>query len=330
MEDFFSVPNEQLPQTLAAMQREMKKRGWRGGQYLHSGGNILFAVRPDGKEVHCSFGTSPTMSYGAGAISDDKYATYCILKSLLPEVKQPETILLQTPEDAEKECNQLRSLLSKYNKIVLKPLDGAHGNGVITGISDLTSAIEALNKIRKEQNEKNVIAQEMLFIDGTEIRAVVIDYHFVAAYARIPARVTGDGKHNVLELIDIENQTFRTKPYVSHFAYINKVDAETYLSNKDESLKTYIPANGEKVQVIPVSNQGQGGTNEYLSDIPEHLKRQAEKVATALELPLAGVDIFGDSIIEVNKAPALCYPVDGEPATICVRRFLDYLENLPL
>lgn len=327
MEDLFAIPDSKISKSYQSLREVFKARGWKKAKIIKTSETCIFATRPDGKEIWIGFGTPPTTSYGAGRISDDKYITYCLLKDL-EDVKQPETKLLKIDEESDTE-KTIQEMLDRHSEIVLKPFDGAHGLDVFVGIKDLDSAKSALSTIKEHAWSNLVLVQEMLKSEKPEVRAMVIDYKFTRAIARVPASVTGDGVHNVLELIDIENSTIRTAPYRSRLAYINKPSAEEYV--KEHDLHSFIPEAGEKIQVTNICNIGQGGTAEDISnEFPESLKRQSEKIARKLNLPLVGIDYFDDYIIEVNKAPSLYYPVDGPGDIFCVQKFVEYLEKIKL
>lgn len=332
MEDLFTAPAEKLSMGIRTLRDEIKKRGWKKARFVKGTGTYIILTRPDGKEIIFGYGTPPTMTYGSGMLADDKYATYAMLKEI--DVKQPETILLDEHSDLDKE---LGDFMTKQSPIVLKPVDGAHGNDVFVGVTDIEEAKKHVAVIIPHSYAGMALAQQQLFPKNVEVRVIVIDYKFVKAYARIPACVTGDGEHSVLELIDIENQTKRTAKYQSNLSYINKENAVKYLRGQalakglsETALLDAVPDAGEKVQVISICNTGQGGTMEDTTDIfPEELKRQSERIAKHLNLPLVGVDYLDDYVIEVNKAPGLYHPVEGKAATICIEKLVDYLEKIP-
>ena len=67
---------------------------------------------------------------------------------------------------------------------------------------------------------------------------------------------------------------------------------------------------------------------DFTSQIPAEQRELSERIARHLELPVIGVDFYGDYVIEVNAAPALYQPVQTAGATSCITKFLDYLETL--
>ena len=320
MQDFFTVPDSELPMSLRCFRNELRTRGWTKATLNHGAYNFITLTRPDGKVFPLFSLTPPTANYFSGCLADDKLASYNILRSI--GAPTPETELLN--KDAAKRKTQLTRLFQKYPRLVVKPVDGAHGYDVFTG---LTSIEEVEATLPSTGRKIARLVQEQLSPKSHEVRVICIDYKFVAAFARIPAAVTGDGEHTIKELIEIENSTIRTAPYQSNLAFIDKTLSEEYI--KKHSLADKIPAKGEKVQVVPVCNVGCGGTIENLSDtFPEDKRALAEKIARAFSLPVIGIDFLDDYIIEVNSTPSLHYPAPDDSATICVKKFVDYLESL--
>ena len=316
MQNFFDVNPNDLTMTTASLQRILEERGWRA-KFLRGTHQYIFAERPDGETFNIA-GSAPEMtSRFSGIIADDKLATYELLKDL--GVPQAETKIATAAS--------ISALLSKYGRIVIKPIDGAHGNGITTGITNLDDALIALELAEKFSDSGRALVQQQLDFDGPETRAICIDYKFVEALNRIPAQVTGDGTHTVSELIDIENSTIRTEAYKSSLAFIDREYAEQYMREKNNA--NYVPKPDEKVQVIKMCNIGRGGTVEDVSESFSDDKKQLSKcIATALDLPVIGIDFLGDYVLEVNASPSLYYPLpDEKKANFGVEKLVDYLEN---
>ncbi len=333
MVDFYQVPDEKLSLSLRNFRNIIKNRGWKNAKFVYGIGTCVFATRPDGKEIRFSYGTPPTTSYGAGNLADDKFASYLVLKDI--GVEQPETVLIMPGDDVDK---ILEDFLQKNSPVVIKPIDGSHGNGVHVGIKDLDEAKEIVKEVQEISNSGRVLVQKQLFPQSFETRVICIDYKFVKAFSRIPACVTGDGKHTISELIDIENTTKRTEKYKSNLSFIDKESAVEYLRKQaisngleDDAILNSVPAENERTQVVGTCNTGQGGTMEDVTDsIPVEQRKLSEKIARHLELPLVGVDFLDQYVIEVNKAPALFHPVDGEASTFCIEKIVEYLEKIPV
>ncbi len=292
-------------------------RGWKAEKLTPDWPHDLILTRPDGKEIRVASSTPPTTSVFALHLADNKLASYNLLEQL--GVPQPETLVVKSSEDT-------KQLLDKYGTIVIKPADGAHGRGVTTEITQLGWVEAAIQKaVEASPAMKVAIAQPQLPLDALELRIICIGYQFVEAIARIPAQVTGDEEHNLIELVDLENATIRTEPYKSDLAYIDRSMALNFLGDRQGE----IPAAGEKVRVVSSCNVGQGGTTkDYSNLITDEIKLMSEKIARAAELPVIGIDFYGDQVIEFNACPSLYYPTGDATAIKAVAAYVDYLERL--
>lgn len=314
MVDFYSIPSDELPMTMKALQRRAKERGWpKINKLYHPGPSILFATRPDGKEVRIFAAIPPTSSDFACNIARDKLATYNLLKTV--NAPQPETI------DAVH--GDLENFVKEQGKVVIKPTFGAHGRDIYTNVTDPEEATKIVAELAPRCEQGSVIAQKQVAFDGDEIRAIYINGEYVVAFERIPAAVTGDGEHSVAELIDIENRTIRTEAYKSNLAFINKEKALKYLGEQADS----IPEQGVKVRVSPTCNIGMGGTVKTV-ELPAPQRAVATRVAKVTELKVVGVDFFGENILEINSSPSLYMPSGDESADLAVRKYLEYLESI--
>ena len=243
--------------------------------------------------------------------------SYELLREL--GVPQPEAVAART-------AAEVLPMIEKYGSVVVKPIDGAHGNGVTVGVKDAAGAETAIEKAMEASPDmKLAIVQPQLPVDEIERRVICIDYQFVVAVARIPARVTGDGQSTIAELIKRENETIRTAPYQGELAYIDFEAAERFLGDKIH----LVPAAGKRVRVVASCNVGQGGTAEdYSGDFSAEQRELAEKIARASELPVVGIDYYGDQVIEINACPSLYYPTGDESATRAVEAYIEYLAKI--
>lgn len=298
--------------------RILKERGWKAEKLCLESRNDLILTRPDGVELRVASSTPPTTSAFASLMADNKMMCYALLKEV--GVKQPETISVKTAEDA-------LPLIEKYGSIVIKPIDASHGNGVTVGVTTLAEAEEAIEKAVAASIDLGIaLAQPQLPLDILERRVICVDYKFVEAIARIPAQVTGDGEHTLGELIKIENETLRAPMYQGELAYIDYAAAEKFLG---ERINQEAPAAGERVRVVASCNVGQGGTAKDCSDefTPE-MRELAEKIARVTQLPMIGIDFYGDEVIEVNGCPMMYYPTGDASATRAIEAYVDYLAEL--
>jgi len=323
VEDFFAVPEEELRHTSRALRKIFERRGWRDVKVIRASNILFFATRPDGKQIRFGSCSPSITSRFATQLADSKIATYFLLEQ--EGIPQPETVWLS--ENKEDWKGQLEELLAKYPRIVIKPTDGAHGIGVKTDITTLDEAMDAARECaNNKQRYYGISAQEQLDDDVPEIRAICVDYKMVGAYERVPAAVTGDGEHSILELIELENRELRSEPYKGKPARIDMTEARHYLDKNDIDVMR-VPAPGEEVRVVKVCNVGAGGVMRHVEFTNEQIA-QAERIARLFELPVIGIDFYGDRVIEVNASPALYCPTGDEWADKCVESYVDYLEKM--
>lgn len=164
---------------------------------------------------------------------------------------------------------------------------------------------------------KSVLVEE--FIEGNEYRFLVIDYKTVSILNRIPANVTGDGIHNIKQLIAIKNEDPRNyKFFNDYYLRSGKIEAEN-LRSQNLTFKS-IPKKGQQIFLRTNSNVSTGGDPiDVTAEIPEKYKIIAEQAAKSVNAKICGIDmIIGPNdyaILEINFNPALQmheYPVKGK------------------
>lgn len=203
--------------------------------------------------------------------------------------------------------------------IVTKPVDGNHGKGATTNITNWEDAVKGLEAAKKYS--RGVIVEK--FITGLDHRVLVINYKFVAAAIRKPAAVTGDGKHTIEELIDITNEDPRRGYGHEKTLTSIKIDQFTLdiLANKNLTLESVLPA-GEELWLKPTANLSTGGTATDITDLvhPDNIF-MCERIARIIGLDICGIDIMaetlseplgetGGGVIEVNAAPGFRMHID--------------------
>lgn len=310
-------------------------RGW--NVWLHyEGGSHLRIRRTDGKQLELFSASLPTVLHTDVIRSNDKYFTTLHLRE--QGLPVPETYIVSADEDHQA-LGHAQGMFASDRKVVVKPLDAGHGNGITVGVANDEQLVQAL--ARSKAFSPKAIIQEY-FHEPVDIRMTCINYQFVAALVRIPARVQGDGVHTVAELIDAANADgTRGEGYTTSMNVIDKAAAALYLG---QAMQRVLPE-GEWKQVVGTANVGTGGETVDVTDaVPDWLKRLAEEAARAMNLPVCGVDflladhVTPDSvqeqlkpvIIEINQCPSLFIhelPIHGKPQPV-VAIFLDYLETL--
>jgi cyanophycin synthetase len=212
--------------------------------------------------------------------------------------------------------------------IVTKPVDGNHGKGATTNITNWEDAVKGLEAAKKYS--RGIIVEK--FITGLDHRVLVINYKFIAAAIRKPAAVTGDGVHTIDELIDITNQDPRRGYGHEKTLTSIKIDQFTLdiLEQKNLTLDSILP-HGEELWLKPTANLSTGGTATDITDLvhPDNIF-MCERIAKIIGLDICGIDIMaetlsepvsetGGGVIEVNAAPGFRMhidPAEGLPRNI--------------
>jgi cyanophycin synthetase len=237
-------------------------------------------------------------------IACDKEETKNLLAAA--EIPVPGGTVIRTEEGLEEAVN-------RYGyPLVIKPIDGNHGKGNTTNITNWQQALTALAAAR--QYGRSVIVEK--FITGFDFRILVINYKFICAALRTPASVIGDGKHSIQWLVDEINKDPR-RGY-GHEKVLTQISIDPFtqkmLDEKHYTLDT-VPSKGELVLLKPTANLSTGGTSTDVTDEvhPANIF-MCERIAKIIGLDICGIDIMasdlrtpvtenGGAILEVNAAP---------------------------
>jgi len=254
-----------------------------------------------------------TTSNIAVDIAGDKEETKLLLDAA--QIPVPKGTVIRTEEGLKDAIDLLGYPL------VIKPIDGNHGKGNTTNITNYEQALKAF-AAAKEYN-RSLIAEK--FITGYDFRALVINYKFVCAALRTPASVTGDGEHTIQWLIDETNKDPR-RGY-GHEKVLTQITIDQFtqkmLDDHGYTLET-IPKKDELVLLKPTANLSTGGTSTDVTDEvhPANIF-MFERIARIIGLDICGIDVMandlqtpvsenGGAILEVNAAPG--FRMHLEPA----------------
>ena len=209
--------------------------------------------------------------------------------------------------------------LRRHGDIVVKPARGEGGHGITVGVTDAGELADACERARASCPV--VLLEER--VDGDDLRVLVIDGAVVAASVRRPPTVVGDGEHTVRELIERRNAS-RDPALCVPLDAITESAVRGAGSGMDEVLDA-----DREIVVRATANLHTGGT---IHDVTGSLHADhadvALRVAAALDLPVAGVDLMveridapGQHVIEVNEEPGLANHAPQPTA----QRYLDLL-----
>ncbi|MEM9277974.1 MAG: cyanophycin synthetase [Pseudomonadota bacterium] len=240
-------------------------------------------------------------------VMGNKAVTLELLKELGAPVPESCEFSLSDFTAAEK-------LLSRSGNIVVKPKCGTGGGrGVTTGITNRDKLISSAKFAARSGPQ--LIAEAQL--DQPCFRLLYLDGKLLDAVRRDPPSVIGDGKTSIRNLIKQENKRRTSGSDVIALSPLNiDRDSKNWLLEQDRKLSD-IPADAEIVQVKRAINQNNSSQNvNVTSRISEQINLECGKIASALSIRLAGIDLYCHDISgqfepsncvvgEVNTTPGL-------------------------
>jgi cyanophycin synthetase len=222
--------------------------------------------------------------------------------------------------------------------VVVKPLDGNHGRGVVLDLRDEDAVRRAFPVALGESRGGDVVVES--HVSGNDYRCLVIGGKLAAVAQRVPASVTGDGVLTVRQLVDRANQDPRRG--IGHEKVLTriKVDAAAEELVRAQGYEVDgIPPEGAWIKLALTGNMSTGGTSidRTMEAHPDNVEI-AETAAQVVGLDVAGIDFIcpdittpvretGGAIVEVNAAPGFrmhTHPTEGEPQYVA-RPVLDSL-----
>lgn len=265
--------------------------------------------------------TSQTSHLAVEASCDKEMTKHLLEEAGLPV---PRGTVIRTRDELAGAAEQLGYPL------VLKPLSGRQGQGVLTNLQQPDQLLQAYDFVRSEFPEYDVFILER-YCEGADYRFTVVNGKAAAVSLRRPPHVTGDGQSSVLDLIMRENgNPLRGEGHEKPMSAIPVEQAACYLAKQGISLDD-IPAAGRTLSVMGSANLSTGGSAEDVTDRvhPSYL-HIAVQAARVIGLDIAGIDLIcGDieapyqdgraCILEVNAAPGIRmhhYPSQGEPRDV--------------
>lgn len=273
-----------------------------------------FRLQLGGRRITCRESLCDLTSAIAMSRCDDKAITRDILSKAG----------LRVPAQVQwRDTGTGAAFLQQHQRIVVKPARGEQGAGIAVDVrerAELNDAVKAAQQVHDK-----VLLEE--FVEGVDLRIIVINGEAVAAAVRRPPTIVGTGRHNVRQLI--ESASRRRAAATGGESRI-PFDAETErcVRNSGYAMDDILPEN-EHLAVRKTANLHTGGTihdvTECLSPV---LAEAAVAGAAALEIPVVGFDFLVPDvsgadyvIIEANERPGLA---NHDPAPTA-ERFIDFL-----
>lgn len=305
-------PDEGLNPYAAIITNEARRRGI--AVEILDAEEGYFQLRFGGRSVTCRESLSELTTAIAMSRCANKKVTWKLLRQA--RINVPEQKLAGAQHENEK-------FLESYRKLVIKPLEGEQGKGVhvdIDNADDLKSAIEDAQRYSNK-----VLLEE--FVEGQDLRIIVINYKFVAAAVRKPAQITGNGQDDIETLI--KKQSRRRSAATKGESRIPMDDlTKRHVQRHGYSMDDILPY-GETITVRDTANLHTGGTiHDVTEKLSEELRQISERAARAIDIPVVGLDfitpdVTGNEyvIIEANERPGLA---NHEPQPTA-ERFIDFL-----
>ncbi|MCB9232611.1 MAG: hypothetical protein H6581_13150 [Bacteroidia bacterium] len=220
-------------------------------------------------------------------IADFKQLTKLLFTRL--DIPSPASLLFESPDDPA-----LAGFLQKGKKYVCKPQVGTQGIGVQMGIQTLEE-VKAYWQIWQEKESLFLLEEQ---VQGDDLRIQVIGGKIAAACVRLPAYVTGDGHHTLLELVEKRREIMRTQNES------NRLDLDelslSLIAQQGLTLDS-IPDSQQKVQLKTVANMGQGGVAIDITDKIQPIHHEwVRRIVEHYDSPYFALDL-------------ICSDLEGDP-----------------
>ena len=215
------------------------------------------------------------------------------------------------------------AFLDEVGELVVKPARGEQGQGITVGVRDREHLQRAIATARAHC--PTVLLEEL--VEGQDLRIVVIDHEVVAAAVRRPARVVGDGRHTIAELIRAQS---RRRSAATGGESTIPVDDHTRDTIREAGCDLDdVLERGRELVVRRTANLHTGGTiHDVTADLHPALAEAAVAASRVLDIPVVGLDLLVPDpggpehvFIEANERPGLA---NHEPQPTA-QRFIDLL-----
>ena len=303
---------EQLNPYARIIIREAQRRGIYIEVLDPEGG--YFELSFGGRSIVCRESLSELTSAVAMSRCDDKATTHTVLRQAGLHV--PSQIKVGSDQQA-------LDFLEKHRAVVVKPARGEQGAGISVDVRDADALRTAIDEAGKLCNV--VILEE--YVNGDDLRIIVIGNEVVAAAVRKPAHIIGNQKDSVKTLIDKQSRR-RSAATDGESRIPLDQETERCVRQAGYSLDSVLEEN-QRLVVRKAANLHTGGTiHDVTDELHPTLRQAAIDAARAIDIPVTGLDFIVPTvdqpeyvIIEANERPGLA---NHEPQPTA-ERFIDLL-----
>ena len=281
-----------------------------GLSVFRTSAQTFIAADSGGREVGFNKAGPVINSRPAAPLTQDKHSTRLILQ----EESLPAPLGRRfSQQDTEAAVSYVSSELGY--PVVVKPLHGTQGRGVVTGINEESELRWAFAEIATASPQDDVVVEEQ--IAGEAYRIIVINGRAVSALISRRGSVTGDAQRTVRELVGERQQAREENPHLMSRPIRVDDRLEHLLQRQGVSLDDVLDS-GRTVEITYGSNTSQGGEPTQVLDQlhPSVLEASVRAVQALPGLGFAGVDFIipepdrslseqRAGICEINSVPAV-------------------------
>lgn len=230
------------------------------------------------RTAHISYPMTPSFSK---QISDEKNLAYAMMN--IENIPTPLTKVVDSEEQLSEQ--DADALFDVCKVLVVKPADSSLSRGLTLNISTYQALVDAIESARTFSASGKVIVQQQ--VSGEEVRFVFLHGRIRAALLRETAKITGDGKQTVSELIARENDDRATIDSMVSYPQLSDEHFDRPIDLK------YVPLPNEKIELNRSTMIAKGASvYNILEDIHPSYIEMAEKAARTIGTDFVVIDML--------------------------------------